>query len=237
MKNIYLAILLIVLAVFKLNAQDTNTVTDLDGNIYKTITYGSQVWMQENLRTTTYNDSTHIHHITDRAKWGEVKTGAFCYYNHDDKKNRLVYGALYNWFAVNTKKLCPGGWHVPSDEEWKTLEMHLGMSRYNADLTSYRGTDEGQRMKDTGTVQAGTGLWHTPNEGANNESGFTGLPGGFVYYRQADFYGIGSYGFWWSSSDYSNEEAWYRLLYYHSEFISRSMYNKNYGFSVRCIKD
>ena len=220
-----------------INAQDIDSVIDIDGNIYQTVNFGNQVWMKENLKTTTYSDSTPIPNVTDEAEWTTLTSGAYVWYENDEKSNKNIYGALYNWYTVETNKLCPIGWHVPTDEEWNTLEIYFGMSQNDAYKTSYRATGKGGKLKAAGTVQGGDGLWHTPNEDATNESGFSALPGGFSYFNDGFSYGLGSYGFWWSSSDASSTDAWYRLLYYYSGFVSRNTYNKKYGFSVRCVRD
>lgn len=217
--------------------QDSLIIKDIDGNEYKTVSIGNMIWMAENLKTTKYNEGTPIKHINDRFVWKEIKSGGYMWYEYKEKNYKDLYGALYNWYAVNTGKLCPEGWHVPSDDEWNSLEIILGMSRYEANNISYRSTSKGGQLKSAGTVQAQDGLWHTPNEGATNETGFSANPGGFTYYNDGFSYGMGSYGFWWSSTEYSETDAWYRLLYFYSAFMSRNSYNKGYGFSVRCIKD
>ena len=235
-KPVYI-IIFYMLLVDLINAQNIDTVTDIDGNVYQTVAIENQLWMKENLKTTTYSDSTPIPNVTNQKEWITLTTGAYLWYENDETLNKNTYGALYNWYAVETNKLCPTGWHVPTDEEWNTFEINLGMSQNDADKISYRGTSNGGKLKTVGTVQDGDGLWHTPNEDATNESGFSALPGGFSYYNDGLFYGLGSYGFWWSSSEQSSTEAWYRLLYYHSGFVSRNIYNKRYGFSIRCVKN
>lgn len=237
MKKTVNTIIFYMLLIGTINAQDIDTVTDIDGNIYQTVNFGNQVWMKENLKTTTYSDSTPIPNVTDEAEWTTLTSGAYMWYENDEKSNKNTYGALYNWYTVETNKLCPIGWHVPTDEEWNILEIYFGMSQNDAYKTSYRATGKGGKLKAAGTVQGGDGLWHTPNEDATNESGFSALPGGFSYFNDGYSYGLGSYGFWWSSSDASPTDAWYRLLYYYSGFVSRNTYNKKYGFSVRCVRD
>lgn len=226
-----------ILLVYTVNAQNSDTLIDIEGNIYQTISIGNQLWMKENLKTTTYRDSTPIPNVTNKKEWITQKTGAYLWYENDESKNKNIYGALYNWYTVETNKLCPNGWHVPTDDEWNTLEISLGMKPHEANSISYRGTSDGGGLKIIGTVQDSTGLWHTPNENATNKSGFSALPGGFVYFNDGNSYGLGSYGFWWSSSENSPTEAWYRLLFYYSGFSSRNIYNKGYAFSVRCVKD
>lgn len=213
------------------NDSHTNagTVTDVDGNVYHTVTIGTQVWMLENLKTTKYNDSNSIQLITDNAEWNKLSAPGYCWYNNDSA-NKNIYGALYNWVTVNSGKLAPKGWHIPTDAEWTILTTFLS-STYFA----------GGKMKSTGNIEAGTGLWYTPNSGATNESGFTAVPAG---YRSSNglFYVIGRSGFWWSSSERSDERsligyAWYRYLGFSNRYAYRGVFKKDAGFSVRCIRD
>ncbi|MDD3731704.1 MAG: fibrobacter succinogenes major paralogous domain-containing protein, partial [candidate division Zixibacteria bacterium] len=208
------------------------TVTDIDGNVYQTITIGTQVWMAENLKVTHYREGDAIPHVTDGTTWAGLTTGAYCEYNND-VNNVAVYGRLYNWYAViDSRNIAPEGWHVPSDEEWKQLEMYLGMSQADADITDWRGTDEGGKLKETGTIH-----WYSPNTGANNESGLSALPAGsrlsngsYTNLR------VGTY-FQTSTEESISHYGWTRQLIFSSSQISRSCLNKRYGFSVRCVKD
>jgi len=211
--------------------EGSGTVTDIDGNVYQTITIGDQEWMAENLKVTHYRNGDPIPHVTDGATWGALTTGAYCEYDNNPS-NVATYGRLYNWYAVDdSRNIAPEGWHVPTDEEWKQLEMYLGMSQAEADGSSWRGTDEGGKLKESGTTH-----WASPNTGATNESGFTALPGG---YRGSNGYYhlMGNYAFFWSSTEYNDHDAWYRNLTYHLSEVSRSNPNKHYGFSVRCVRD
>lgn len=203
-------------------------VNDIDGNSYDTITIGTQTWMIENLKTTRLNDNSQISLVSDNEVWGQLTTSGYCWYNND-ATNKTSYGALYNWHAVSTGKLCPLGWHVPSDEEFKTLERHLGMTQEEADAMNWHGTNQGTQMKDL------TG-WNSEGNGTNT-SGFSALPGGY-----RDSYGIfdsiGFNGYWWSSSvHYESYNAWIRYLTYYESRVDRIYGYKPYGFSVRCIKD
>jgi uncharacterized protein (TIGR02145 family) len=225
MKNIYKisAIVLVTIMAILLHSckkEEVNIiVTDIDGNVYKTLTLGTQVWMAENLKTTKYKDGTAITCPgTNFTLWANNTDGAFASYNND-AANKNAYGALYNWHAVNTNKLCPSGWHVPSNDEWATL-------------VTYVGDNAGGKMKEAGTVH-----WQTPNEGATNESGFSALPGGDRTYMGA-YELIGESGNWWSSSEYRYNIALSRGMNYFSTevYYNNDMY-KGYGFSVRCIKD
>ncbi len=207
------------------------TVTDIDGNTYQAVKICNQWWMAENLKVTHYRNGDAIPNVTDDPTWGGLTTGAYCEYNND-ANNVATYGRLYNWYSVNdSRNIAPAGWHVPTDAEWKQLEMCLGMSQAQADATGWRGTTEGGKMKEAGTVH-----WASPNTGATNESGFSGLPGG---YRSEDgTYGyIGYVALIWSSTEYSSYDAWYRYLDYGYSVVGRFSYYKKCGFSVRCVKD
>lgn len=196
-------------------------VTDYDGNSYKTVKIGEQVWMAENLKVTHYRNGDLIPNVTDSAEWSNLTIGARCYYDNDYDTYAGTYGALYNWYTVvDSRNLCPTGWHVPSDVEWTTLEKYLGGSSI-----------AGGKMKETGTSH-----WRIPNTGATNESGFTALPGGNRNYIDSFFY-IVDFGYWWSSTGYDASNAWYRRLLYVNVEVVRYWYNKKNGFSVRCLKD
>jgi uncharacterized protein (TIGR02145 family) len=191
------------------------TVSDVDGNTYSTIMIGTQVWMTENLKTTKYNDGTSIPKVTGDAAWLSLTTPGYCWYNNDSITYKTPYGALYNWYAVNTGKLCPTGWHVPIDADYLITEAYVG-------------SNSGGKMKETGTIH-----WQSPNTGATNETGFTGLPGG---QRYSDFRLIGYTAFWWSATEYSATHADVGILYYDSGIMDGDWYKKQCGFSVRCLK-
>ncbi len=219
-------------------------VEDYDGNIYNTINIGDQVWMRENLKATHYSDGTAIPLVEDSATWDNLvySDKAYCFYDNDTVK-RATYGNLYTWAAAmngapssdsipgGIQGVCPTGWHLPSDAEWKELEMYLGMSLSDADLTDWRGTDEGGKLKETGTEH-----WISPNTGATNSTGFTALPGG-IRRENSEFFDMGGGSDFWSSAESDSDHAWYRLLGYGSSGVNRNSYYKNGGFSVRCVKD
>jgi uncharacterized protein (TIGR02145 family) len=196
---------------------------DVEGNVYYGVQVGTQIWMAENLKTTKYNDGTDIPLITDNAAWTALSTPGYCWYNNDSS-NKDIYGALYNWYTVNTGKLCPSGTHVPSDSEWKILEMYIGMTPIQADATGFRGALQGLYMKYTSG-------WHSGRNGTNI-TGFSALPGG---YRLSSYNLIGSQGFWWSSTEYNAGSAWFRML--DGDPVYRSNETKTNGLSVRCIVD
>ena len=195
------------------------TVTDADGNVYQTVTIGSQVWMVENLRTTTLNDNTSIPVVTDATAWGDLKTPGYTWYDNNEVANKEVYGALYNWYAVNTGKLCPAGWHVPTDADWTTLINNLGGE-----------AEAGGKLKATGTT-----YWEFPNQGATNETGFSVLPGGNRWYN-GSFSSIGAGAYLWSTTEHSESYAWTRFMSAYLASASREYQGKEYGQSVRCIQ-
>jgi uncharacterized protein (TIGR02145 family) len=212
------------------------TVTDIDGNVYKTVKISNQWWMAENLKVTKYRNGGPIPNVTEDSVWANLSTGAYCDYNNDTN-NVATYGRLYNWYAVNdSRNIAPEGWHVPSDEEWRQLEMALGMSQSDTDNTGFRGTDEGGKMKTTGTIEEGSGLWHSPIEGATNESGFSALPGGcrehFGYCDGMDYDAM-----LWSATESYDVFAWCRCMSRVSSAVYRHNHYKRSGFSVRCVRD
>jgi uncharacterized protein (TIGR02145 family) len=198
----------------------SNTVTDIDGNVYYTDTIGTQIWMVENLKTTKYRDGTDISNVTDNTAWTNLSTGAYCDYDNIPS-NSNTYGRLYNWYAVKgALNICPSGWHVPTDDEWTTLTTYLGGESV-----------AGGKLKETGTSH-----WHSPNTGATNESGFTALPGGN---RSMDggFYYLGYSAYFWHSAEYGTDGAWIRYLDNDNASVYHIHDDKDHGFSVRCIKD
>jgi len=209
---------------------DSIKVTDIDGNEYKTVTIGEQVWMAENLRTTTYNDGEEIPNVTDSYEWINLSKGAYAWYENDYSKAN-TYGALYNWYTVETCKLCPDGWHVPTDRDWKVLEMHLGMSRREADDVNNRGTNEGSKLAGKGSLWDSGSL---TNDSDFSKTGFNAVPGGA---RKELFVDIGKYCYFWSSSEESSKESFYRYLTKNYSKIGRLSNPKHIGLSVRCIKD
>jgi uncharacterized protein (TIGR02145 family) len=210
-----------------LNGLKAQTISDIDGNVYKTITIGNQVWMKENLKTTKYNDGKAIPLVKDDMVWKELTTPAFCWNNNDETANKNKYGALYNWYTVNTNKLCPRGWHVPANAEWTILTTYLGGESV-----------AGGKLKETGTTH-----WESPNTGATNEKGFTALPGGSRNYAGAFNYTgsnvifFRSNGCWWSSTGLSDFNAYYRRLYNSLSEVYSSLSVKQFGYSIRCMKD
>ena len=188
------------------------------------IIIGKQHWMKENLDVVTYRNGDTIPQVTDKVAWRKLTTGAWCYYENDPA-NGVIYGKLYNWYAVNDPRgLAPQGWHIPTDDEWTILGNFLGGFMV-----------AGGKMKTTGTTR-----WRIPNYNATNESGFSGLPGGYRGYDESivDFYRDRASGYWWSATKYDSANAWVRFLDYDSAYLWNNGYAiKRLGFSVRCIKD
>jgi uncharacterized protein (TIGR02145 family) len=195
-------------------------VLDIEGNLYRTVRIGDLRWMDENLRTTKYNDGTNIPLVTDNTEWGSLTSPAYCWYGNavSNSYSAVNCGALYNWYAINTGKLCPAGWHVPTQEELNSLITELG------------GPDvAGGKLK-----EAGTKHWAIPNE-ATNESDFRGLPGGFR--SETGFDSMGNTGFWWSSSEADLFDA--SSLGLINNLIIAYLYDisKKTGMAVRCVAE
>ena len=194
------------------------TVTDYEGNLYDTVTIGTQVWLKENLKVTKYNDGTAIPLVTDSAEWSNLTTPGYCWYNNDEAAYKNSYGALYNWFTINSDKLCPSGWHVPSDAEWTQLTIYLGGDSL-----------AGGKLKEIGTTH-----WNSPNVGATNETGFTAIAGGYRH-GSGFFDNLGHDGYWWGSSEHNTANYWQRSIPCYNGYIIREYFGNNYGLSVRCI--
>ncbi|HYK45550.1 MAG TPA: fibrobacter succinogenes major paralogous domain-containing protein [Parafilimonas sp.] len=199
------------------NSSTASVATDNDPGMYAAIKIGKQVWMQKNLAASRYRNGDTIPQVKDVAKWAKLTTGAWCWYNNDSATG-AVYGKLYNWYAVNDPRgLAPTGWHVSSDADWDTLSTFLGKNA-------------GGKLKDTGTIEAGTGLWHYQNKKATNKSGFTALPGGTRGPDGTYFELIGYHGIWWTST-----VRW--LANSSGDILYGNVNDKRCGYSVRCLKD
>jgi uncharacterized protein (TIGR02145 family) len=205
---------------------------------YKSITIGTQTWMAENLRTTRYNDGTPIPYIEDILLWSALSNPGYCWYNNDRSAYESSYGALYTWFAIDSKSnggknVCPKGWHVPSDEEWHNMVLSLDANAVLNNDSLYESSVAGSKLKETGTD-------HWLNlTGSTNETGFTALPGGM---RDANgaYANMGIYGYWWASTEINFDDVItgvIRNLDHVDKSILRSRVGKRYGFSVRCLKD
>jgi uncharacterized protein (TIGR02145 family) len=186
------------------------------------VTICAQRWMVKNLDVDKYRNGDPIPKVTDPTAWVALTTGAYCYYNNDSVTYAATYGKLYNWYAVNDPRgLAPTGWHIPSDAEWTILSACLGGN-----------ATAGGAMKETGTTH-----WTSPNTGATNSSGFTALPGGFRFYSDGTFGFVSVGGYWWSSTEYNTTNAWQRYLANYYGYINIDNSNKQYGLSVRCLRD
>jgi uncharacterized protein (TIGR02145 family) len=220
----------VILASLSCKKEDTishnyGSVTDIDGNIYRTIVIGNQEWMADNLRTGKYNDATPIDSPATNGTWASNTTGAYCFYNGNTSNFYNLNGALYNWRAVNRGNLCPTGWRVPTDEDWLVLIDTLGGESV-----------AGGKLKKTGTD-----YWKTPNNGASNASGFEAVAGGRRMERVSGtspaYMYINTAAYFWSSTERSAQRGYYYMIGYAGEVILRDWDLKNRGFSVRCVKE
>jgi len=210
---------------------DTNTVTDIDGNVYQTIQIGSQRWMAENLAVTHYRNGDSIPNGSDSATWVNLNSGAWIVYNLDTA-HLADYGLLYNWYAVSdSRNIAPTGWHVASDSDWMQLEMYLGMSQAQVDSMYLRGSDEGGKLK-----EADMSHWTDPNLGATDEVGFCARPGGMRDITD-HFHSMGNVCYIWTATDGGSEYAMSRSLYNNNSGIYRENSYRRAGYSVRCVKD
>jgi uncharacterized protein (TIGR02145 family) len=197
------------------------SVTDIDGNTYKTIQIGAQIWMAENLNAITFNDKTPIPFGKDATAWTALSTPGYCWYNYDS----VSYGALYNWYVVDAasnsgKNVCPSGWHVPDNTDWTALTTFLGGESI-----------AGGKLKETGTQH-----WYSTDAASTNETGFTAIGAGYRY-NNGVFNNIKRYSYWWSATKASSVNAYYRNIIYSFDNVENSSSNKKSGFSIRCLKD
>jgi uncharacterized protein (TIGR02145 family) len=208
------------------------TVTDEEGNSYKTVTIGSQIWTAENLMTTKFNDSDPIPYVADGLKWGNCEKPGYCWYDNYADSLRHVYGALYNWYAVNSGKLCPKGWHVPTYSDWERLFQFLG-------------DDFSDKLRETGSrhwISYSEIFFDINNSSATNSSGFTAIPGG-MRSEKGNCTDMAYTGYWWTSMELPNSIA-YSIQLYIPCVVSTprtpqgfQVIGKKRGLSVRCMKD
>lgn len=202
------------------NGESSDIVTDIDGNVYNTVTIGTQIWMAENFKVTRYRNGDPIPNVTYKTAWSNLTTGAYCNYDND-ADNSTIYGRLYNWYAVNdSRNICPTGWHVPTDSEWGILIRYLGGSSVAGGI-----------MK-----EAGTEYWHSPNTGAKDGSCFSALPGSHRLQNGVFSY-LGSHATFWSSTEVDSTWVAGIILEFDNSRVTRSSASKLQGKSVRCIKD
>lgn len=199
-------------------------VVDVDDNLYNTVEIGTQIWMAENLKTTHFNNEDPISEVQLPNDWINLNTAAYCWYNNDEATYGSVYGALYNWYAVEDGTLCPEGWSVPTDEDWTALTTFLGGESV-----------AGGKLKEEGTTH-----WLTPNTDATDEFGFTALPGGFRYRLDGNFNDLGELSYWWTSTEdvfNPSTHAYHRQMFYDQASVYRAAAYKTAGKYIRCIKD
>ena len=208
----------------------TMNLSDFDGNVYNTVAIGTQDWMKENLKVTRYRDGTPIANISDNKEWKSLTEGAYCWYNNDPANSKNTNGALYNWYAVaNPRNLCPDGWHVPADADWKTLELFLGMTAKQTEGTVKRSPGKATKIKNaSGWIN---------QEQSTNTSEFSAIAAGYRSFSTGEFFNLGLDGCWWTATEDKENSAWLRNVYYYLNDIYRISDNKKLGFSVRCIRD
>jgi uncharacterized protein (TIGR02145 family) len=215
--------LLVVLLVFIVSCSDDDNkavmVSDIEGNVYATISIGAQVWMADNLRVTKYNDGSAIPYVTNNIDLTALTTGAFSWFDNNEA-NGSVYGALYNWHTISSGKICPTGWHVPSDSEWTTLINFLG----------------GESLAGGKLKAIGTAHWNSPNTGATNDSGFTALPAGYLF-DNGNYNSLGNVTHWWSSTEEDSDSAYDRYVYFQNSTATKGTYSKQVFYSCRCLKN
>lgn len=225
-----MALVFMVSCAMSVSAQQSGeTVKDADGNEYKTVKIGSQTWFAENLKTTKFNNGNSIQNITANSSWESARTAAYCWYNNDSG-NKDTYGALYNWYAASSGKLCPTGWHVPTDNDWATLENKLGKE------------EAGAKLRETGTAH-----WKATTDKVNNETNFNMVGAGLrdaygnfswkEFDEKLDSQYMGVQAAFWSSTGKSVSYAWNRTTYYYDNSLKRHEVQKWHGYSVRCVKD
>ncbi|MDD4192597.1 MAG: fibrobacter succinogenes major paralogous domain-containing protein [Mangrovibacterium sp.] len=229
----------VILAWIMLTGVQAQPVNDADGNAYKTITIGSQVWMAENLRTTRYADGSAIPQVAGDEAWATSSSPAFCWYQNDSAANAVRYGALYNWYAVDAaangnKSICPPGWRIPTDEDWNILAHYLADNGY---------AFEGER-RDLAKALAAASGWKAHDiignvghdQTSNNSSGFTALPGGYRNFL-GKYNHAGAYAYWWTATEFSATNAWYRFIHNYYSYLGRNNFKKQNGFSIRCVRE
>jgi uncharacterized protein (TIGR02145 family) len=203
------------------NSLSDSIVTDIDGNVYHTVTIAGQVWLKENLKVTHYRNGDAIPMVPGATAWAGLTSGAYCNYNNV-AGNAATYGRLYNWYATQeVRGIAPEGWHVATDQEWSALTDYLGGEAV-----------AGGKLKETGTLH-----WGPPNVGATDEVGFTALPGGYRANNEV-FIGLSSIGSWWTSDASDPGFAWARGIFNEAVNVDRGgYYEQKMGFSIRCVRD
>ena len=200
----------------------SDVLVDIDGNHYRSVQIGNQVWMKENLRVSRFRNGDAITQITSNQIWTTTEEGAYCYLSNDSSINAETFGALYNWHAVDdSRHIAPEGWHIPSNNDWQILLDYLGGEE-----------SAGGAMKSPGSE-----YWANPNVGATNSSGFTALPVGSRNYSSGNFEDQQTRAYFWSSTEEDLNNAWYLLLFDYTPLAIQNSFYKLNGYSVRCVKD
>jgi len=228
MKYCFIVFVLFQLLIVKNYAQ--TIVKDADGNVYDTIKLGKQVWMQENLRTTRYQDGSKIKNVTDKSKWFNLSSGAYCNYNNKEKNSKL-YGRLYNWYAASSaSRICPFGYRLPAEKDWNILEDYLDEYTDTTAIGKF-GVDIGTKLKGVNTADTSKAAVDTmPNYT------FKALPAGFRSLK-GSFVNLGLVGVWWTNTPFNDANVWYRFITYKDAQANRNYVSKKCGLSVRCIKN
>ena len=214
-----------------------STVTDIDGNVYETVILGEQLWMAENLKTTHYQNGDDIPHVINTSDWDNLSTGAYCEYENN-QINSEIYGRLYNWYTIDDSRgVCPEGFHVPSDDEFKQLEMFLGMSQQEANNVSFRGTDQGSQLAGRADLWNDGDLENNP---AFDSTGFAAIPGGARSGENINFIDMNIWGDYWSSTtqDPNNPNiwgSWVRNFAWYNSAVHRQVCDRHYGMAIRCL--
>jgi uncharacterized protein (TIGR02145 family) len=221
-----------------LNAGLNGAVTDIDGNAYKTIKLGTQVWMSDNLRTTHYNNGTIIPKVTGNSAWGALTTPAYCWAFNDSTLYAVHGGALYNYYTVadtNVLNVCPTGWHVSTTAEWTVLADYLTNNGYGFNSS---GTDVGKSMATTyGWSLSPTSGTIGNDQGTNNSSRFNAFPAGIRPFDGSSFSNLGAASFWWCSTEAPANAGWWRSIAFNQNLINQGNWQKTYGYSVRCLRN
>lgn len=198
-----------------------NVISDVDGNVYKTVIIGNQEWMAENLKTTKYNDGTSISLVTDNSEWQNLTSGAYCWYENDENNYKDNYGALYNWYTIATEKVCPSGWHVPTNQEWLELTEFISQDGHDGFIGKVLKTTKG---------------WANERNGTNVYK-FSAFPSGLRNLGYGTFDKIGERAYWWTSTSYSETDSWARYIGSEDYDVLSNFLGKKNGFSIRCVKD
>lgn len=216
-----MGVVFVLLSVYTFGQEGNETVTDIEGNVYNTVVIGTQTWMLEDLKVTKYNGGVPIPCKMDKKAWPDY-SGSYCWYNNEEIY-KTTNGALYNWAAINTGNLAPKGWHVPSAAEWQILIDYLG----------------GEKIAGGKLKEAGTSHWTGPNEGADNSSGFTALPGGSRIGGDGmfDFLWLGIGNSWWTSSKKSYLKSMCVTVSNKNSKVKVDAAEQTWGLAVRCLKD